>query len=74
MFKRDNNEDELFRSMEKSLIAHQTEKQHNLDKVTQVTGLLSTASEIFDQAGMTSEADEILAIVEGLVKDLVNKK
>jgi hypothetical protein len=66
MFKLGNIEEELYRSMEKSLIVNQSEASHGINKLLQATQLLSQAADIFDRAGMISEAEELTAIIRGL--------
>jgi hypothetical protein len=69
MFKSGSIEDELYRSMETTLVKNQTENVHGFQKLAKAVDLLNTAAEIFDQAGMTQEADQITAIIHGLAKE-----
>jgi len=70
MYKQASVEDELYRSMEKSLVKNQTENRYGFDKLVKAIDLLSTAANIFDQAGMVKEANEITNILEGLAQEL----
>jgi hypothetical protein len=68
MFKQSFN-DELYHSMETSLVKNQTENKYGFDKLAKVADLLSTAAEIFDKAGMSQESEEITEILLKLAKD-----
>lgn len=70
MFERGSVADELYRSMETGLVKNQTENKHGLNKLAKAADFLSTAAEIFEQAGMRQEADEILEILKGLTEDV----
>ena len=70
MFKQGSFEDEIFRSMETSLVKNQTENTHGFNRLAKAADLLNTAAEIFDRAGMTKEAADITQILEDLAKDL----
>lgn len=70
MFKQSSYEDEIFRSMEKTLIKNQTEHNtHGLNRVAKAVDYLNDAAAIFERAGMTEEAEMITGILAGLVKD-----
>ena len=70
MFKQGNFEDELYRSMEKTLVKNQTENKHGFNKLAKVADLLNTAAEIFDRAGMHEEVEDITDILQNLAKDI----
>lgn len=71
MFKQASFEDEIFRSMEKTLVKNQAEqKTHGLTRLAKAVDFLNHAADIFDRAGMTEEADMIAGILAGLAKDL----
>ena len=70
MFKQPNIEDELYRSMESSLVKNQREDKHGLDKLSKAIDLLNTASTIFVSAGMHAEAEEITEILRCLAQDV----
>jgi len=70
MFKRASAEDEIFQSMQKTLVANQVEKSYGLNKLAKAADLLSTAAAIFDQAGMHEEADGITEVLQGLANDV----
>ena len=63
-------EDEIFRSMESSLVKNQTEKTHGLNKLALAVDYLNDAAGIFEQAGMTLEAFDIVQIITSLTKGL----
>jgi hypothetical protein len=74
MFKQGNSfEDEIFRSMENTLVKNQTEQNtHGLSRVAKAVDFLNDAAAIFERAGMTQEAEMITGILAGLAKDLNN--
>lgn len=61
-------EDEIYRSMEKTLVNSQVENKYGLSKLAKATDLLNMAASIFDNAGMVEEASEITEILEDLSK------
>ena len=70
MFKQGSFEDEIYRSMEKTLVKSQVEKEHGFDRVAKAIDLLNTAAAIFEQAGMQKEASEVTEVLKSLAKDL----
>ena len=66
MFKKANFEDEIYRSMEKQLISNKVEDKHGFSRIAKAVEYLGAAAEIFDQAGMTDEAEEITQVLEEL--------
>jgi hypothetical protein len=70
MFKQGSFEDEIYRSMEKTLVKSQVEKEHGFDRVAKAIDLLNTAAAIFEQAGMQKEAEEVIQVLQALAKDL----
>lgn len=70
MFKQGNLENEIYRSMEKTLAKSRVENEHGFGKVAKAIDLLNTAATIFEQAGMHEEAAEITKVLQGLAKDL----
>ncbi len=70
MFKLENFENEIYQSMEKKLTANQVEKSYGFNKLAKAADYLNAAAELFDNAGMYSEAKEITKILEELVNDL----
>ena len=70
MFKSANVEDEIYRSMEASLVKNQTENLHGFNKLAKAVDLLNTAAAIFEQAGMITEAQEITNILHKLAQDV----
>lgn len=70
MFKQSSFEDEIYRSMEKSLVKNQTENTHGFNKLAKAIDLLNTAAQIFEEACMTDEADDVSNILEDLARGL----
>jgi hypothetical protein len=68
MFKLENLEQELYKSMEKTLIANQVENTHGFNKLAKAADYLHNAAKIFEQAGMISEANEVLYVLQNLTK------
>jgi len=66
LFKQATFEDEIYRSMEKQLVANQTESKHGFKRLAQAIDLLNTAAEIFDQAGMSERAEEVTEVLQDL--------
>jgi hypothetical protein len=73
MFKTASFEDEIYKSMEKNLVANQVENKHGFNKLAKAAECLGAAAEIFDQAGMQTEAAEVTEVLQGLVKVLSSK-
>src|SRR5574338_389811 len=73
MFKTANFEDEIYRSMEKKLVANQDDENHGLSKIAKATDYLNAAAEIFEQAGMTGPAEEINNVMQDLAQQFTNK-
>ena len=74
MFKQGSFEDELYRSMEKTLVKNQTENRHGFNKLAQATDFLNTAADIFERAGMHKESEEVLKILQSLAIDIKEGK
>ncbi len=70
MFKQSNFEDEIYQSMEKQLIGNQLESKYNFNKLAKVADCLNNAAELFENAGMTSEAEEVSIILKSLANQL----
>lgn len=70
LFSSNNFENEIFRSMEKTLVANQVENKYGFNKLAKAADLLNTAASIFERAGMLSEAEEITEVLLSLSKDL----
>jgi hypothetical protein len=70
MYKLGSFEDELYRSMEKTIVKNQTENTHGFNKLAQAADLLNTAADIFDRVGMKEEAADVTNILQELAKDL----
>lgn len=69
MFKQGSFEDELYRSMEKTLVKTQTENRHGFNKLAKAADLLNTAADIFDRAGMRKESEEVTKVLRSVAID-----
>lgn len=67
MFKISSFEDEIYKSMEKQLVANQTEDTYGFNKLAQVADYLNKAAEIFDEAGMIDEANQVTLVLKNLL-------
>lgn len=67
MFKIGSFENEILQSMEKSLVANQTEESNGFSKLAKAADFLNNAAEIFSQAGMHTEALEVTKVLKSLV-------
>jgi len=68
MFKMSSFEEELLKSMESNLKSPNIVKQASTSKLAHVNNLLNKAMEIFNKAGMKSEAKSILSIINEINK------
>lgn len=68
-----NFENEIYRSMEKQLASNQLEDKYGFNKLAKVADYLHAAAEIFEQAGMTEQAEEITEVLQGLAQQLSDK-
>lgn len=66
LYKKATFEDEIYRSMEKQLVASQVEETHGLKKLAKAADYLHAAASIFDDAGLTEEAAEITEVLKEL--------
>lgn len=69
MFKQGSFEDEIYRSMEKTLVSHQVENKHGFNKLAKAADLLNTAANIFDRAGMSKESAEVTKVLQSMAID-----
>lgn len=70
MFKQASIEDELYHLMEKQLVSNQAESKFGFKRLAQAADLLNAAAEIFDQAGMSEQAEEITEVLNSLANHL----
>lgn len=71
MFKKHSSfETEIRHSMEKTLNSIQVEDKYNFNKIAKAADFLNIAASIFEQAGMYTEANEIVNVLQKLAKDL----
>lgn len=73
MFKTNNFADELFHSMEKSLVSNQMETKYGFDKLAKAADYLNAAAEVFEKAGMYKQATEVTEVLQGLLNQLSGK-
>lgn len=73
MYKIGSFEEELYRSMEKTLVKNQTENKYGFDKLAQATNLLYAAASLFEEAGMVEEANEVTQVLQDLANQLASK-
>jgi len=69
MYKPGSFEDEIYRSMEKTLVSHQVENKHGFNKLAKAADLLNTAADIFERAGMSKESAEVTKVLQSLAVD-----
>lgn len=74
MYKIGSFEDEIYHSMEKSLVANQTETQHGFNKLAKAADLLNAAASLFEQAGMQEAANEVTDVLQDLANELTSGK
>lgn len=72
MFKINSFDDEIYSSMEKSLVKAQTEEQYGFNKLAKAVNYLNAAAAIFEQAGMLTEADEVIEVLQSIAKEQLN--
>jgi len=70
MFKNNSFEDEIYRSMEKTLVSNQVENKHGFNRLAKAVDFLNEAASIFELAGMHKEAAEVTEVLQSLAKDL----
>lgn len=74
MFKNDNLEDELFRSMEKTLVSSQVEQKHGFNKIAKAIDYLNKAANIFEKAHMSDTVEGINNALQKIADDLNDAK
>lgn len=70
MFKNSSFTDEIYRSMENSLVKNQSENKYGFNKLAKAIDFLNEAASIFELAGMHKEAVEVTNVLQSLAKDL----
>lgn len=73
MFKTGSFGDEIYHSMEKQLVSNQLEDKHGFNKLSKAANYLHAAAEIFEQAGMSEQAEEITEVLQGLAQEFAGK-
>lgn len=73
MFKQASFENEIYRSMEKNLVSNQVEDKYGFKRLAQAADYLNAAAEIFEQAGMSEQAEEITEVLRGLAQQFSRK-
>lgn len=64
MFKTNSFENELYKAMEKHLVANQVEDNHSFKKLAKAIDYLNNAADLFENAGLYTEAAEVVEILE----------
>lgn len=64
MFKNNSFENELYKAMEKHLVANQVEDNHGFKKLAKAIDYLNNAADLFEDAGLYTEAAEVVDILE----------
>lgn len=65
--------DEIYQSMEKQLVANQTEDRLGIKKLARAAEYLISAAQVFEQAGMTEQVKEIAEVLQELAQDIGSK-
>jgi len=73
MYKIGSFEEELYRSMQKQLVSNQVENKYGFDKLAQAADLLNAAASLFEEAGLTEEAEEVTKVLQDLAAQLSSK-
>lgn len=73
MYKSGSFEDEIYRSMEKQLVAKQVEDKHGFNKLAKAADYLNSAAQVFENAGLHQQAKEITEVLQDLVKQFSGK-
>lgn len=68
MFKISSAEQEIYDSMEKLLVSNSVEETHNFSKVSKAIDYLDAAAAIFEESGLSAEAEDIIQILNKLSK------
>jgi hypothetical protein len=74
MFKRGSIENELMVSMERQLFANQIENKYSFNKLAKAIDCLDAAANIFDQAGMVKESNQVIKILQKVAAHQIIKK
>ena len=69
MFKDNDVEQEIYKSMEANMVNNQLENKYAFNKIAKSIDYLHLATKLFDKAGMHQEADQLTNIV----KEICNK-
>jgi hypothetical protein len=69
MYKLGSFEDEIYRSMEKTLVKNQTENRHGFNKLAKAADFLNTAATLVEGAGMSKEAEEVTKVLQSMAVD-----
>lgn len=73
MFKIASFENEIYESMEKQLVANQTEDRLGVQKLARAAEYLISAAQVFEQAGMAEEAKMIVEVLQELAQEISSK-
>lgn len=70
MFKIASVADELYNSMERTLVSHQVDERQGFSKLARAIDYLNLAAKIFEKSGLNSEANEITKVLQSLAHDM----
>lgn len=73
LFKFGSVEQELMKSMEKTLVKNQKNEAFHHDKFSKAVDLLNSAAALFDNAGFNKEAEVITTLIEKLANGSIEK-
>lgn len=73
MFKNSSFANEIFHSMEKTLVSNQVENKYGFNKLAKAADYLNAAAEVFEKAGMHKQAIEVTEVLQGLLHQLSGK-
>lgn len=74
MYKIDSFADEIYRSMEKTLVKKQSEDVYGFSKLAKAVDFLNAAAMLFEQAQMYEEAAEVTNVLQKLADQLASSK
>jgi hypothetical protein len=74
MFKNKSVVDDLISSMEKNLVKNAVEDTFGFDKIAKAVDYLNSAADLFDDVGLSAEAETITRVLESLAEKKKNSK
>jgi hypothetical protein len=73
MFKISSFEQELIKEMQSRLVENQVENQYSFNKLAKAADYLNNVAELFDDVGMTKEAEVVTRLLEKLGQEEVHE-